>query len=192
MPSRSIGRRHTNARRVAGHIISTKHPAATTDISAASPGRSSGRFSSARLYCVREKLPAIVKNKLPAQSRHVAAREGYMTITPELRASCCSEWGCCSCFASNRARRNQVATSVELSKESRYSVGRKPDTCQTRERDERRQIYHRAFCGRRDRARASGAGCSRQRHGRVRPFLRRILHRQESGGDFRRVASVRA
>src|SRR3954449_5841091 len=56
------------------------HPA-TTDISAASPGRSSGRFSGACAMLVREKLPAIVKNKPPAQSRHVAARDGYMTIS---------------------------------------------------------------------------------------------------------------
>ena len=47
VPSGSIGRRHANARRVAGHIISMNDPAAPTDISAAPPGRSSGRFSSA-------------------------------------------------------------------------------------------------------------------------------------------------
>src|SRR4029078_2557985 len=138
--------------------------------------RSSVRFATACAMLLTGKT-AGNRQKQTAGSKSPRRGQGgvHDDLTPELRASCCSERCCCSCLARHRARRNQVATGVELSKESRYFVGRKPNTCQTRERDERRQVYHRALCGRRDRTRASGAGCSRQRHGRVRPFLRRIL-----------------
>src|ERR1051325_8223561 len=40
-----------------------------------------GAFPTPVLCCLRGKLPAIVKNKPPAQSRRVAAREEYMTIS---------------------------------------------------------------------------------------------------------------
>src|ERR1041385_8398521 len=126
-----------------------KHLADTTDISAVSPGRSSGRFSSACAMLLRTGKIAGNRQQQTAGSKSPRSGQGgvHDDLTPELRASCCSERCCCSCLARNRARRHQVATSVELSKEPRYSVGREPDTCQTRERDERRQVYHRALCG---------------------------------------------
>src|SRR5262249_2983963 len=65
-------------------------------------------------------------------------------LTPELRSSGCNGRCCCSCLARDCASCNQVATRIELSKESRRSVGSKPDARQIRQRDERRQVHHRA------------------------------------------------
>ena len=65
------------------------------------------------------------------------------------------------------------------------------DRRQVRQRDERRQVRDRNLRAGRDRARAAGARRGRQRHGRMRPYLFGLLHRQEPGADLRRLAAVR-
>ena len=93
--------------------------------------------------------------------------------------------------ARHRAGRDQVAHDIELSESHRGPVGSVADDRQVRQRDERRQVRDRNLRAGRDRARAAGARRGRQRHGRMRPHLFGLLHRQEPGADLRRLAAVR-
>ena len=57
--------------------------------------------------------------------------------------------------------------------------GAAPDHRRSRRRDDRRQVRAAALRRRRDRAQPAGARRGVQRHGRMRPHLHRLLHRQE-------------
>ena len=143
------------------------------------------------LCCLREELPAIIKRSVGSKPPRGGQGGVHDDLTPEFRSSGCNQRCCRSCLARDCARaiKWRLASSFPKSLDGLWGAAR-PLAKYVNEMSDGKFTIE-PFAAGEIVPGPAGARCSRERHGRVRPSYRRILHRQESGADLRRVASVR-